>query len=137
MFTVLNIIVPVFLGTILYYVMSPDTIFVKVMDGIIDTDTQRNTIPLQNGFLRFIRFYFLDMCWGYSLLFSLHAILGNNTATLRRVFLIAITFSAVMEGLQLTPLVKGTFDVLDILCECLAEGAAVFIIKYAHEEAMK
>lgn len=76
------------------------------------------------------------MCWAYALIFSLYAALGNNAANLKKIFLVAFVFSAVMEFLQLTPLVKGTFDVFDILCETLAEGIAVFVINYAQEEAV-
>lgn len=136
-FIALNIIIPLFAGSILYYVMSPDTIFVEIINQIISGEVHRPAIPLHNGFLRFVRFYFLDMCWGYALIFSLYTILGNNIANIKKSFLIAFIFSAVMELLQRTPYVKGTFDVLDILCETLAEGIAVFIIKYTHEEAMK
>lgn len=43
-----------------------------------------------------------------------------------------------MEILQLTPFVEGTFDVLDIIVEFLAEVVAVFIIKkYFLEEVQK
>lgn len=136
-FIALNIIIPLVIGSVLYYVMSPDTIFVKIIDWIINREIHRPTILLRNGIHRFLRFYLLDMCWAYALTFSLHTILGNNTADLKKDFLIAFVFSAVMELLQLTAFVNGTFDVLDILCEALAVGSAVFIIKYAHEEAMK
>ena len=116
--------------------MSPDTIFVEFIDRLAGTATRRVTFSQHNGLLRFIRFYLLDMCWGYALVFSLHAILGNNTANIKWIFIIAFIFSASMEFLQMTPFVNGTFDVFDILCEALAEGIAVFIIKYAHEEAV-
>ena len=130
-----NIIIPLLIGSILYYFMSPKTIFVEMIDKFTGRIIGRNTITLHNGILRFIRFYFLDMCWAYALTFSFYAILGNNTAYLNKSFLLAAVFSAVMEMIQLTPVVKGTFDVLDILYEALAVGIAVFIIKYAHEEA--
>jgi len=134
-FIALNITIPLLIGSVLYYFMSPETIFVAMIDRFTGQIVGRNTITLHNGILRFIRFYFLDMCWAYALTFSLHAILGNNTACLKKSILLAAVFSAVMEMIQLTPVVKGTFDVLDILYEALAVGIAVFIIKYAHEEA--
>ena len=136
-FIVLNIIIPLFVGSVLYYLMSPDTIFVEIFDQIIRREVHKPTLSLENGIFCFLRFYFLDMCWAYALTFSLYAILGNNTAAFNwRIFLLALFFSASMECLQLVSFVKGTFDVVDILSEVLAEGVAVFIIKYAHEEAV-
>ena len=135
-FIALNIGIPLFIGAVLYYLMSPETIFVEVIDRMIGREVHGSIIPLHNGFFRFVRFYFLDMCWGYALIISLHTILSNNTTKLVRSFLLAVIFSASLEFLQMTPMAKGTFDVFDILCEVLAEGTAVCIIKkYAHEEA--
>jgi hypothetical protein len=71
----------------------------------------------------------LDMMWGYALVFALYFIMGNNAAGLTKLIMIASFFSTVMELLQLTPFVRGTFDVLDIIVEILAEATAVFIIK--------
>ncbi|MBQ0059318.1 MAG: hypothetical protein KBS83_05100 [Lachnospiraceae bacterium] len=69
------------------------------------------------------------MLWAYALVFSLYLIIGNNTAELKKVFRIALAFALIMEVLQLTPLVKGTFDVADIMLEYLAEVTAVTVIK--------
>jgi hypothetical protein len=80
--------------------------------------------------LRFVRNYMLDILWGYALVFALYFALGNNTAELWKIFIIAIAFSAAMETLQLTPIISGTFDVFDIMAEFFAETVAVFIIKY-------
>lgn len=44
-------------------------------------------------------------------------------------FVIAGMFSTIMEVLQVTGCVKGTFDVMDIIVEIIAELMAVFIIK--------
>jgi len=86
--------------------------------------------------MRFVRNYLLDMLWGYALVFALSLFTGNNTAEIRKIFIIAVIFSAVMEILQLTSIAKGTFDVFDIIVEFLAEVTAVFIIKkhYSEEE---
>lgn len=129
-FITLNILIPLFIGGTLYYFWAPDAIFVEIIDRFTGRETCQSIIVLNNGFLRFLRFYFLDMCWGYALIFSLYAILGNNTAGFNwKIFLLAFVFSASMEILQMTPLVKGTFDVFDILCETFAEGIADFIIR--------
>ncbi|MBQ8280038.1 MAG: hypothetical protein IJZ23_09385 [Roseburia sp.] len=84
---------------------------------------------MNNLMIRFVRNYFMDMLWGYALVFALFLIEGNNAAELKKIFIVAFAFSAIMEILQMTPIAKGTFDVCDIIAEFFAEVIAVFIIK--------
>ena len=125
----LNFTVPLFVGAIIYYFLSPDVIFVKVIDEIIGERVNFTSLLENNFVVKFVRFYLLDMLWGYALVFALYFILGDNTAKLKRIFFIAFVFSTSMEILQLTPLAEGTFDFADILFEFLSEVFAVFIIK--------
>ena len=69
------------------------------------------------------------MLWGYALVFAIFFVLGNNAADIWKSFIIAFSFSTVMEYLQITPFANGTFDICDIMFEFLAEVVAVFIIK--------
>lgn len=126
---VLNMIVPIILGALIYYLMSPEVIFVKQIENFLEIKFRISDISMDNVFLRFVRNYFLDMLWGYALVFSLFLVNGNNTAELKRILVIAFVFSAIMEVLQITPFAKGTFDVYDVIVELLAEVMAVFIIK--------
>ncbi|NLG05346.1 MAG: hypothetical protein GX567_16215 [Clostridia bacterium] len=126
---IVNIMIPIIVGAIIYYLLSPDVIFVTYINSIFSMDFYSNIHIHQNGFIVFIRNYVLDMLWGYSLIFSLFYIYGNNTAKLYRILMIGWTFSALIEILQLTPIVKGTFDICDIVVELLSELFAVFIIK--------
>ena len=87
------------------------------------------------GLFRFVRYYLLDMLWAYALVFALYFSIGNNAARLKTAFVIAVVFSAVMEAVQLSPIIPGYFDLLDILVEALAEAFAAFIIKNHYEEA--
>lgn len=124
-----NIIIPIFLGAIIYYLISPEVIFVRRMDFLIGKGIHISDITAVNPAIRIMRNYLPDMLWGYALIFTLYYFLDNNTAYLLKTFLIASLFSAVMEFLQITPVVKGTFDWYDIIVELLAEVIAVFIIK--------
>lgn len=128
-FLVINILVPLIIGAIIYYFISPNVIFVKIIDEFIGIRIHLTDIDLYSVLIRFIRNYFLDMLWGYALVFMLFLILGNNTSEIVRIFVIAVVFSAIMEILQLASIAEGTFDVLDIVVEFLAELVAVFIIK--------
>jgi hypothetical protein len=125
---ILNITIPLVIGALIYYLLSPEVIFVKLIDGVIKGGTHFTVAVENNVLISFIRFYFLDMLWGYALVFALYFILDDNSAKLKKIFIVAFLFSAFIETIQLTPYVKGTFDCLDILFELLSEVIAVFII---------
>lgn len=125
---ILNITIPLVIGALIYYLLSPEVIFVKLIDGVIQGGTHFTGAVENNVLISFIRFYFLDMLWGYALVFALYFILDDNSAKLKKIFIVAFLFSAFIETIQLTPYVKGTFDCLDILFELLSEVIAVFII---------
>jgi hypothetical protein len=124
-----NIVVPILLGSVIYYLFSPDVLFVKSIDSITGLDFHITIYEKNNFVFEFIRNYFLDMLWAYALVITLFYLIGNNTASLLKIFLIAFSFSVAMEILQVTSIAKGTFDRCDIVVEFLAEVAAVFIIK--------
>lgn len=128
-FCILNIIIPILVGAVVYYILSPEVIFVRQIDALIGRDFRFTEIVEKGWFLRLVRNYLLDVLWGYALLVALYFMFGSNTAELLKILIIAFVFSAVMELLQLTSIAKGTFDVFDIIVEFFAEMVAVFIIK--------
>lgn len=133
-----NIVIPILLGTAVYYLFSPNVLFVKKMDSITGLAFHIAIVEKNNLVFEFIRNFFLDMLWAYALVFTLFYLMSNNTASLLKTFFIAFSFSAAMEILQVTPIAKGTFDLCDIVVELLAEVVAVFIIKnYFLEEKKK
>ena len=129
-----NMIFPLMFGAIFYYLLSPDVIFVKRMDQFLGMGIHIGNIDLNCAFIRLLRNYLPDMLWGYALVFALYKIIGNKEAGVWKAFVTAFLFSTVMECLQLTTFVRGTFDVFDIVGELLSEVAAVFIIKNFFEE---
>ena len=131
---VANIIFPLLLGTLLYLIIAPNVIFVSVLGKFTGSDFINFSQP--ESFIEFFaRYYMMDMLWGYSLVFALFVCLGNNAAV-KNVFIMAFVFSTAMELLQLTSVVPGCFDELDIVMEGIAEAIAAFIIKtHFYEEA--
>jgi hypothetical protein len=131
---VANIIVPLLLGALFYVIVAPDVIFVNVLGSLIGSNSAIISQP--ETFLDyFVRYYMMDMLWGYSLVFALFFCFGNNAAV-KKAFIIAFIFSTAMELVQLTSFVPGTFDVWDIVMEGVAEVIAAFIIKtHFYEEA--
>lgn len=129
-FLIINMCVPIIIGAILYYFFAPDVVFVNIINKYIGKEIHLYITVQEFVILRILRNYLLDMFWAYSLVYVLFFILGNNTTDLIKIFIISIIFSIIMESLQITQWVEGTFDVVDILVECLSELAAVIIIKY-------
>ncbi len=125
-FAYANISLPILAGSLLYYVTSPEVIFVKNIDRLLGVSLHVGT---ENTFVIHLRSYVPDMLWAYALVFSLMLITGNKTADVWKMFVIAGMFSTIMEVLQITGYVKGIFDVMDIIVEIIAELMAVFIIK--------
>lgn len=129
-----NIVLPIFIGGIIYYVLSPNVIFVKAIDSMIGGGIHFDISITDNVILNFVRNYFLDMLWSYALVFAVFYLTGNDTAHLKKILLLVFAFSAAMELLQLTTVAEGTFDVVDILAELLAEVFAVIIIKVTNKK---
>ena len=152
-FLLANILLPIFLGTILYCLISPEVFLVQWLDANLGFNITLENIGggnLDNLVLsvmfRFVRNHLMDMLWAYALVFALGFLLDmdNKTAKLDlwKIFAITGIFSAITEFCQLLQGVQGTFDHWDILLEILAELLAVFIIKsqwvkYYEEEKEK
>lgn len=125
----LNVIIPILIGAIIYYFFSPNVLFVRYIDDKLGIAFHFVNAIDENEVLQFVRYYFLDMLWAYALVFALYGIMDNNSANLVKIFLMTCLFSTVMELLQITPLANGTFDMGDVILEMVAEVIAVFIIK--------
>lgn len=125
---VLNIILPIILGGFVYYLYSPEVWFVEKVDTIIGVEIH---LSAKRGSFtwEFVRFYLLDMLWAYALVFALFFFMDNNAARLWAIFLLTLSFSCMMEILQLISVVNGTFDIMDIMAMLFAELVAVFVIK--------
>ena len=129
-----NISIPILAGSLLYYVTSPQVIFAQNIDRLLGVSLH---VGMENTFVVNLRSYMPDMLWAYALVFSLMLVTGNKTAYVWKMFVIAGMFSTIMEVLQVTGCVKGTFDVMDIIVEIIAELMAVFIIKRHHMKKIR
>jgi hypothetical protein len=115
---------------VIYCITSPDVFFVKAASTFFKLSDRIIVADFGNLLIRFVRNYIPDMAWGYALVFSLYAIAGDQTEKgLYTLAFIAIVFSAAIEIIQMTHIIRGTFDLWDIAAELLTEVTAVFIIK--------
>ncbi|MGN1405114.1 MAG: hypothetical protein ACI4WM_02485 [Erysipelotrichaceae bacterium] len=112
----LNIFIPLASASLIYYLFCPEVIFVK---NIVFS------IP-SNPLFTLVRNYFMDMCWAYALTFSIFYIINNRMKT----FAVSAVFSILIEVLQLTPLISGTFDIVDIIAMVQSICLSILVIDY-------
>lgn len=124
----LHIALPLVLGAVLYCLISPEVMFVKMFLPHL-----KLPIPLKlnqsHMLYQFVRNYFLDMLWAYALMSALIFLIGKSSSAIKIGVCIVIIFTVIMEGLQLTSFVRGTFDVWDIVVEIIGELFAVWMNK--------
>lgn len=118
----LNIFIPLILGSLIYYLFCPEVIFVK--NSVF-------SIP-KNPFITLARNYVMDMLWAYSLTFAIFLILDNWMKT----FIIASLFTIIIEFLQLTSLIQGTFDIVDIIAMLYSICLAILVIEHYHKRGI-
>lgn len=120
-FILLNVIAPVLIGAILYYLFFPEAVFVRLIDNLLGSP-YHIPVNVDNILIKLIRFYLLDFLWAYALMSAVILIFKNDS----RVFVIILIFEIVLELIQLLPSIRGTFDVCDIGIEILA---SILVIK--------
>lgn len=120
-----NIVLPIILGAIFYYVFCPETLFVRVLDDYLPFSYHAR-LNMDITAVRILRFYLMDFLWAYSLAFLVSTCLKENNKT---AFMILLLFELFMEFLQLHPLVKGSFDLWDLAVEVCADIFAIGIQK--------
>ena len=117
-----NIIIPLVLSSLIYYLFCPEVIFVKNIVFTIPSD------PL----FTLVRNYFMDMSWAYALTFSIYYITDNRNKT----FVTASIFTVLSETLQLTPLISGTFDIVDIVSMLHSICICILVIDFFQKRGM-
>ena len=121
---ILNIVVPLAVGALIYYILFPDIIFVKAIDNLSGVSFHI-PVKLNNAFVRCLRFYLLDLLWAYSLMSLVSMMFKESKA----VYAISFVFIIAMEMIQMVPGIPGTFDVIDIIIEMIAGLIAIRINK--------
>ena len=121
-FYILNIIVPIIIGGLIYLLYG-DVLFLKVINNYIDIKTLEH-----NVFINILRNYFCDFCWSYSLAFTLSYIY-KESVSIKISILLPISIGISLELLQFIGLINGTGDLLDIFSELLACVACYQILR--------
>ncbi|MBQ6752999.1 MAG: hypothetical protein IJR10_04425 [Clostridia bacterium] len=130
LFYALNIVLPIIIGTLIYVCVKRDSYIATVILKVFDLPNLNEAI-IPHFFRSFLKCFAADMLWAYSLTFTIYFVSGCKTGTTLTVCLI---FETVLELLQKTNVIKGTFDFFDIAFEALSIALALLIIKKFKEE---
>lgn len=128
MWGLMNIALPMFLGTVFYYLFCPNVWFVKMIDTVFNWNFH---LPIPKSIVfSFIRNYLMDMLWAYSYTSTLRMMLSPICKATWLQVLIAIILCVLFEVIQLFEGFHGTFDFLDIFFEIAAVLLSFLCVKY-------
>lgn len=118
----LNLIIPLICGLFIYLTKAEHSYVASFLSAI------RSLLPTIR-YPYIIRNFACDFLWSYSLFFCLRLTLGDSLKGKRNLTVITVTsvVAIILESLQLTNAVPGTFDPLDIVTELLAVAVAFLI----------
>lgn len=121
-FCVINILLPLILGAIIYILLRPKTIISHMFYSAFSVTPKyfgTNALSL------FFKNYFCDFLWSYSLTFSLLEITKYTLASMLTAFALGCAF----EIAQCFSVISGTADILDVFIECAGTIIAFIIFK--------
>lgn len=126
-FSIINIIIPLIIGLFIYILFVPTSHISEFVYLCIGRSLYIGSVPT-----KFITCYLADCLWAYALFFLIFVVYAQKLNDIWCVLLVCVGFEILMEHLQLTPIVDGTFDVLDMIVEVLANlfGFGITFIYY-------
>lgn len=121
----LEILLPLVIAGLFYYLYCPDVFFVRGIDAVIGSD-RLHIVPCEGRTLYyFFRNYCLDFIWAFSFSVSVRFFTGRYRWLSA---VIPIVFGAALELLQKANVFPGTFDYFDILAEAIGTALAYIIL---------
>ena len=116
MIAIINILLPLIAGALVYIIWVPSAHVSQVFYRVFGL----HSLPGDGTAGSFITCFLGDFLWAYSLVVLLVMIIAHRKRDIIFVLALCILFETGTECLQLTPLMDGTFDFLDIVIEILA-----------------
>ena len=130
-FYILNIIIPIVLGTLLYICFRPDTYISKMICIFFGAKWQLKWLLdfMPYWMQGIVCNYLCDMLWAYAYVFSVTFVLGFESAGMFSIFILCSIFEILIEIFQKNGVIFGTFDILDIVLEVCVTAIGVALIK--------
>ncbi len=125
----LNIIIPLIFGLVIYLLLKPNTYISELIYSLFNI---RFDYYISNkGIIRiFIYNYLCDILWAYALTFTVYYFVNSFTHKYLLTLFITNMFCVLIELLQYFGIVSGTFDIFDILLECVSSALALMYILF-------
>lgn len=127
---ILNIFIPIIIGTIIYILLSPNAYITKLFWGIINEGNPLSKINIMEMpiIVRWIRYYLCDILWAYALTYSIVCILWNGSVcSAVNACVVSVIFIMVVEISQITNYISGTFDYFDLIFQIVTSFFAGII----------
>lgn len=125
-------VVSLTLGVVIYLIFRKETYLHIVLPETIDLKFEHiREATEENCFISFLKYYFVDFLWGFSLCCSLLAVVDFKKRS-RAVVVgcVSAAWGLLFELAQQISLVKGTFDFWDVLMYILAAVIVALINKF-------
>ncbi len=125
----IGVIIPMIIGCVLYALLYPDVWFVNILDDLLGI--KRNNDNLNVAIPQIFRFYFFDVLWAFALMNSLLLITSTDNKFHVLPLTCTVLLGALLEMLQLSGCIMGTFDFFDMVAEFVGALLANLIFYYA------
>ncbi len=133
LYSLITIVIPIFIGAALYYFFCPDVWFVKQIKNLLgEVEYNQATMEI-TPLVAFIRNYFFDFIWAFALINALYISINNNAVPIKVSVFITVTLGIIMEVFQKLGFAKGTSDIYDIVAEGLGAIIGAYIINKTRE----
>lgn len=128
---VLGALISLVLGVFIYIVFRKGTYLHIVLPETIDLKLEHiREATGENSFISFLKYYFVDFLWGFSLCFSLFSTVDfRRKSRIITVAFVSSVWGILFELAQLFSFTQGTFDFIDISMYILAAVFAALINK--------
>lgn len=133
LYSLITIVIPIFIGSLLYYFFCPDVWFVQQIKNLLGEAGYSKTTLEVTPLISFIRNYFFDFVWAFALINALYISINNNAVPIIVSVSITITLGSIMEVLQKFGFAQGTSDICDIVAEGLGAIIGAYIINKTRE----
>lgn len=112
-------------GLLIYLFYRPNSYISILLQRYVSFDLNLGLFDVFNN--KFIKFYFVDYLWAFSLSCGLHLIFMPRRIGTYAITAVVFLYGMIYEVLQLCSIIDGTGDILDVLLYALA-GITVNII---------
>lgn len=119
---IVNISIPIIIGTAIYIIFSPNIYVTKYFWKMIHFPNPFYDIDIMSMpiVIRLMRFYLCDALWTYSLTYSVISIIGKkDVKSIIKGCYISVAFLIVIEVAQIFMVLPGTFDYFDLLIQII------------------